>query len=69
MFKNARDLVRFLTVAETGNVRAAEAAVEEWRSAGTLPLPEFSEPMIAKVDDTLEFPVKGAVRPEPVAMA
>ncbi len=48
---------------------AAEAAVEEWRSAGTLPLPEFPESMIAEVDDTLEFPVKGAVKPEPVSMA
>ena len=48
---------------------AAEATVEEWRSAGTLPLPEFPESMIAEVDDTLEFPGKGAVRPEPVATA
>ena len=48
---------------------SAEAAVEEWRSSGTLPLPEFSEPMIAEVGDTLEFPVRGAVRPEPALTA
>ena len=52
---------------DTERSAAAEAVVEQWRRTGTLPLPEFSETMIAEVDDTLSFPETGAVKPEAVS--
>ena len=45
--------------------RAAETAVEKWRSADKLPMPEFSEEMIAQIDNTLDYPPRGSLRREP----
>lgn len=46
---------------------AAERAVQAWREAGSLPLPEFPPEAIAAIDDTLEFPPKGSALHRPRA--
>ena len=45
----------------------AEAKVEEWRSAGNMPIPEFPESMIGDIDGTLDYPPAGSSHREPAA--
>ncbi len=40
--------------------RAVEARVREWRDAGTLNLPEFPREVVVALDDTLDYPPRGA---------
>jgi MscS family membrane protein len=42
----------------------AEQTVEDWRNSETLAMPEFTDEMITDVDDSLQYPVQGAVRRE-----
>ena len=41
---------------------AAEAEVQDWRSKGTLPFPEFSSEQREQFRDTLDFPPEGSPR-------
>ena len=47
--------------------REAEAMVEEWRSKGQLPFPEFEEGESARLEDSLDYPPAGSPhhRPHP----
>jgi MscS family membrane protein len=45
---------------ETDHVRAAEAQVQAWREAGTLPFPEFAEDYRQQIENTLDYPPAGS---------
>jgi MscS family membrane protein len=40
--------------------QAAEAQVQAWRDAGTLPFPEFPEPYRQQIENTLDYPPAGS---------
>ncbi|MDE0346456.1 MAG: mechanosensitive ion channel family protein [Boseongicola sp.] len=40
---------------------STEATVGQWRAAGSLPLPEFPDNMIAEIAGTLEYPAPGSL--------
>ena len=43
----------------------AEKAVQEWRSKGELPFPEFDEQLVSEKQDTLDFPPTGSPNYKP----
>jgi len=47
--------------------RQAEAEVQEWRSEGQLPFPDFSEEQVKAKEDHLEYPPKGSPDYKPPA--
>ncbi len=45
---------------DANKTRAAEAQVREWRDTGSLYLPDFPREVISALDDTLDYPPRGA---------
>lgn len=43
----------------------AEASIAQMRAQNTLPMPEFSDEQISKLDDTIHYPPKGAANDDP----
>ena len=45
---------------DSEQIRTAEAQVQDWRSKGTLPFPEFSSEQYEQLRGSLDFPPKGS---------